>query len=502
MHRLKHNPAFLGDDELAATFVARRPDLDLLLSVVRDNTTSSNQHVLILGPRGAGKTTLALRLGLAVRRAEELKERWFPIVFSEENYEATTPGEFWLQALFHLSQRTKDNRLEQTHSELRAETDETRLRERALARLLEFSEIHNKRLLLVVENLNMLLADQVSEDDAWTLRHALLNEPQIMLVATATSSFNQVESADQAMFEVFKRHELLALDSAECREIWKSVNGADPGASGIRPMQIFTGGNPRLLTIMASHAAHFPFKQLMKHLAALVDDQTDYFKSNLEALPVKERKVFLALSELWHPATARQVVTVARLRDVNTASALLNRLVGRGAVIVDATQPRRKLYAVSEPLHNIYYQMRRRGAPSRRVRALVDFMVGFYGNAEFDRQTRSAAAAADGAPRQQLKKALALARRSDQKSESPWMSQPDMVDLFLGLAARDLGPEAIEILEQAPRSGMHEPLLVGLRLALAAEVLAPREFLEVGRDVRARIDALRKGIARAELRPL
>jgi len=47
-------------------------------------------------------------------------------------------------------------------------------------------------------------------------------------------------------------------------------------------------------------------------------------------------------------------------------------------VIVADLEGRKKLYQVAERLYNIYYLMRRRGGPSDRVRALVNFMVGLY----------------------------------------------------------------------------------------------------------------------------
>ena len=56
---IKYNPAFLTEEELVDSFVVRHADLHLVLRVVRENTSGSNQHVLIIGPRGSGKTTLA-----------------------------------------------------------------------------------------------------------------------------------------------------------------------------------------------------------------------------------------------------------------------------------------------------------------------------------------------------------------------------------------------------------------------------------------------------------
>jgi len=85
----------------------------------------------------------------------------------------------------------------------------------------------------------------------------------------------------------------------------------------------------------------------------------------------------VSLAELWDPSTAREVARASR-QDVSKTSAQLQRLVGRGAVVEVARTGRTKHYQVAERMYNIYYLMRRRGAPSERVKAVVQFMVQFY----------------------------------------------------------------------------------------------------------------------------
>lgn len=264
--RMKYNPAFLTEEELVQSFVVRHADLELILHVIRDNVTNSNQHVLVIGPRGIGKTMLVLRVVAEVRRDEQLRQNWYPLVFAEESYEVTTPGEFWLEALFHLWHQTKNDQWGRTYEELKREQDEVRLRERALAQLMDFADAQGKRILLVVENLNMLLGDQISDDDAWVLRHTLQHEPRVMMLASATSRFDETENAGKAMFDLFKPHILEPLNEDECRRIWVSATGQAPTDRRIRPIQILTGGSPRLLTIISSFGAGKSFRELMEDL--------------------------------------------------------------------------------------------------------------------------------------------------------------------------------------------------------------------------------------------
>jgi len=95
---VKYNPSFLSQDELIENFVVRHTDLELIIRIIRDNITGSNQHVLIIGPRGSGKTTLALRVAAEIEKNSDLRTKWYPLIFSEESYAVVSAAVVWLEA--------------------------------------------------------------------------------------------------------------------------------------------------------------------------------------------------------------------------------------------------------------------------------------------------------------------------------------------------------------------------------------------------------------------
>jgi tetratricopeptide (TPR) repeat protein len=101
----------------------------------------------------------------------------------------------------------------------------------------------------------------------------------------------------------------------------------------------------------------------------------------LDNIAPTERKVYLALAEIWDPTTAKQVASVARL-DVNKTSAILGRLEQEGRVARERHSGRKKLYKIAERMYNIYYLMRRQNHPSNRIKPFVQFIVHFYGPEE------------------------------------------------------------------------------------------------------------------------
>ena len=375
----KYNPGFLSDDEIVASFCVREAEFKTLVESLHASTGSSNVHSLVIGPRGSGKTHLLLRVAAEIRQDPSLSG-FYPIVFAEESYEVSSVGEFWLECLSHLSEQAPEDErsdLRLSYGDLRNTGDDRDLATRCLGAILDFADRHGKRITLLVENLNMLFADMDDPDAGWRLRHTLQTEPRIVLLGSATSRFDEIDHPDHALYDLFRVITLRPLDTPECGSLWEAVSGQFSTSLAIRPLEILTGGNPRLLAIVALFSAGRSFRELMDNLLDLVDDHTEYFKSHLESLPTLERRVYLSLARLWKPATAREVADQSRT-DINKCSALLARLVERGAVTVIGGTPRRRQYYLTERLYNIYYLLRRDSGSSRVVEALIDFMVCLY----------------------------------------------------------------------------------------------------------------------------
>ena len=379
----KFNPGLLqSDHEIMEQFVVRSHELGLLLEDLRGNIASpSCQHILVVGPRGSGKTMLLARIAAELRSGGDFSDALLPVRFMEESQEIFSVTDFWLETLFHLANEVDEHDtvlargLRQTRAALAPRWREQLTEAQARAAVLDAADRLGKRIVVILENLQSLCRD-AHDDFGWQLREVLQTEPQIILLASSTSRFRALDDVNEPFFKMFRILGLEPLDTEESSRLWQIVSGKPATLLEVRPLQILTGGNPRLLVIVAEFARHRSLRRLMSELVTLIDEHTEYFRSHLEALAKTERRVYLAVIDLWQPSSASEVAARARV-DIRVASTMLGRLVERGAVIRQG-RGRKRLYSAAEPLYSMYYKLRRERDEAVVVENLIRFMVACY----------------------------------------------------------------------------------------------------------------------------
>lgn len=525
---VKNNPGFQTDDALVSGFVVRRQAFRRAMNTMRHALAgtggSRSHHLLLLGRRGMGKTTLSLRLAAELRRCPELSKIAIPIVFPEESYEVASVGELALAALRHYAHQNRDAAVLARVEDLEASQHVAgELAAAALSDLEALAAQRRVSLVLVVENLDMLLDEQLGNDAAAQIARMLDRCPWLYIIASAVAGIPATEQPNSPLFERFQMIRLPPLSVADCRTLWHANDGSsgDGRPSGvvggsvpqaevllgdrIRPIHILTGGSPRLLKIIAAAAPGRTLADLMDELLLFVDEHTSYFKSMLESLPPVERRVFAAMADIWAPATAREIALRARL-DVNRTSSLSHRLAGRGAAEVTRVVGRTKSYQVADRSYNLYHLLRRGGPQSERLHALVAFMVQFYRGETF---RPLAPVDAERSPLSSLQGRAALGEwdavlTSIQDELAPYERDAsrlrqdapvaEVAELLTTAIARGHAETVELVLAGLPAWGLAlEPLIVAMHWAQThEEPEAPQEVRAVALDVLSTISARRQ----------
>lgn len=362
------DPALLTDDELVDAFAVRTGELEVLTEPLIENTDRPvNAHQIVMGSAGSGKTMLLRRLAVEVTRNEELNG-WYYAVTLPEDHEIATVGEFWLGCLRQTAAQEDDASLAQKAAELHRipASDDDTLEGYAIGALSDFSDRIDRRLVLLVDNIDQLFAALADADAGWKIRHVLQNEQRFALVGAASNRFDEIDRAEHALYQGLIERRLRPLTTDQCETLWSRVSGYPAGRPVMRtPIEMIaalTRGNARFVSTMARTAHDHPTANSKDTVLGVLDRHAPRFKARIEALPPKERRTYLALAALDQPASCREVAEHART-NVNNASSHLTRLTLREMVEVRGGSPRLKRYRVTEPLTALYGLVR-----TRRIR--------------------------------------------------------------------------------------------------------------------------------------
>ena len=173
----KYNPHLWSADQLRAIFVARKNELADLQHTLRTTPLETvGQHVLLVGARGMGKSTLMRRLALAVEDDPGLSTAWLPLRFPEEQYTVATLGQFWANVLDSLADALQHlghsvNELDATAERIAA-LPAAEQAAACLAAIDRCADERGQRLLLLVDNTDLLLHN-IGRDAQWALRATL-----------------------------------------------------------------------------------------------------------------------------------------------------------------------------------------------------------------------------------------------------------------------------------------------------------------------------------------
>ena len=386
-----YNPAQLAPDELRASFIARRETLEELLRVIRQEKPGRPcQHFLLIGPRGMGKTTLGLRFLLSIEDDPELATSWQAVAFDEESYGIGDLADFWLTALHHLSRATDDPAWAERADALRQdESDAERQAVYARAALRDFCQESGKRLVLFVENLDIIFGQLGGERAVHALRASLIEHSDILLVGSANTVFEAIRGHGEPFYEFFRLLVLEGLGPEDTRRMLASFTDGDGGAElpealyrepgQAERMRKLTGGNPRLLVLACRILSESPLGSLLDNLERLIDEQTPFFKARIEELPVQGRRVLHCLAAGWKPMLAREIADAAKLSSSH-ASAQLRQLVDKGyARELRLPRTKRVRYEVCDRFYNIYYLLRFSRTRRQRLEHLVHLLHDLFG---------------------------------------------------------------------------------------------------------------------------
>jgi tetratricopeptide (TPR) repeat protein len=391
-----YNPAMLTPEVLLSEFTARRPLLARVIDVIRANELDeSPQHVLCVGLRGMGKTTLLCGISATIKlREPELAQLWQPVVFDEESRRVGDLVDFWLECIRQWESETEPHLIRSHRIDGLLAKPGPDIEDQARDVFLRLVDASGKRALLLIDNLNDLLVAIHEVEALLRLRSFLMSDPRVMIVGAATRWFSDVTGLDKPFFEFFRPFELHALNLEEMRECLAGVATARgdqrvldtlrdrPGS--IEILHILTGGNPRLIRTFYRLLNEGMNGELRQQLERLIDDYTPYHKAIVDALPGQQQRVLDAIALEWNPTDVATVARATRLPSGHV-SAQIKSLTKAGFISEAANvgSSKKKAYLLTDRFSNIHYLMRHGRTGKFKMHWFIMMLRALFGDREF-----------------------------------------------------------------------------------------------------------------------
>ena len=391
-----YNPAMLAPGVLLSEFTARRPLLARLLDIVRANDPGEPpQHVLCVGPRGMGKTTLLCAIAATIKLHEpELARHWQPVIFDEESRRIGDLADFWLECIRQWESETEPTLTRSHRIDALLAKPGPDIEDKAREVFLSLVDASGKRALLLIDNLNDIFIAVNDAESLMRLRSFLMSDPRVMIIGAATRWFSDVTGLDKPFFEFFRPFDLHALSLEEMRECLAGVATARgdqrvldtlrdrPGS--IEVLHILTGGNPRLIRTFYRLLNEGMNGELRLQLERLIDDYTPYHKAIIDALPGQQQRVLDAIALEWNPTDVSTVARTTRLPS-NQVSAQIKALIKTGLISEAANMghSKKKAYLLTDRFSNIHYLMRHGRTGKLKMHWYVMTLRALFDDEEF-----------------------------------------------------------------------------------------------------------------------
>jgi tetratricopeptide (TPR) repeat protein len=400
---LYYNPQRMDDAEIQASFVARQATLDELTAHLSDLAlAASNEHLLLLGDRGMGKTTMLLLLRLAVRNGP-LSQTWFPLLFPEDPYAINTLDEFWTETALNLAHASSDSALATRLDTLRRDPpDPAAYADSAAEIVRDWCRRNRRRLLLLADNLDRWLLQIHAPQDRVRLAAMLSRDGAFTLAASAAPGAPILRPFVAALKQPLRSWPLPPFDRVHAEELLRRRAAID-GLTGFeerlklnRPrlnvLHHFTAGNPRHTLAIYPVFASSESLDVRRGLDRLLDQITPYYQATTDALAPQQRKILDAL--IRHGARTGEALTPTALAGqtalpVNQISVQLGRLASLGLVRDVRLSGRNSYYSAADPLFAVWRMSRFGRDAGRRVELLVEFLTHWYAGGESGEQVES-----------------------------------------------------------------------------------------------------------------
>ncbi len=386
-----YNPAAQPEDFLIEHFVVRTKVFERIFEDIRTGTMEHpEQHYLVQGQRGMGKTTLLLRLKYEIERTAELNEWMLPIFFNEESYDLTSLSSLWEKLLKYFDRLLPDGGHYYNATDKFMGSND--YEQKCFNLVTDTLHKHKKKLIILFDNFGELFLDNLNERDSHRFREILMTSADIRIIAGSAVVLESGNDYAAPFFDFFKIINLEGLSKDETLELIKKLQEKSAkkidlkaNKAKIDTLAILSGGVIRTIMMLYEILLNDTDGSALKDLESILDKVTPLYKHRMEDLKPQQRRIMDVIGKNWDAISVKDISKNIRENGKavpsKTISAQLQELVKNNLVEKRGTSTKNNFYIVKERFFNIWYLMRHGDKTSQcKVKWLTRFLEMWYGD--------------------------------------------------------------------------------------------------------------------------
>ena len=377
-----YTPSNTDPELLKRIFVQREKLLERIVDrLSRSMTTGDKHHILLIGPRGCGKTNLVSLAVWELQKNPQLAD-CMRIAWLGEDDSFT--------GLIHLAFGIASQLAKEYPKEFPADF-KTAVRglpndDAALAVLQStVGRLGARNLLLVTENMDQTF-HSFGDSGQKKWRAFLQETRKIATLATAQQLFSGVSDRNEAFFGFFDIQHLKPLSVDEAvelitrisvehsnRDLIRYLKSAE-GQFRIRALHYLAGGNHRMYVLLSEFLTKESLDDLVAAFDSLANDMTPFFQERIRALPDQQRQLVQCLCDAQGALTVKEIASETFI-DERVCSKQLGNLKDKGYVRSEK-RGKESYYDMSEPLMRLCLEVKnQRGRP---LQLLARFLRAWF----------------------------------------------------------------------------------------------------------------------------
>ena len=392
----RFTPSLMKHEDLEEMLVQRHDLANELVESIRQSILKpQQQHHLLIGMRGIGKTHLVSLIYHRVGKMEDLREKVLIAWLREEEWGVTSFLDLLLRILRSLQSEYRDEYNAKLFERVESLYGESPDNAQQIAAELLKDFAGDRTLFLLVENLDDLF-EGLGDRGQQQFRDYLENTHFFTIFATSQHSFKGIDQKKAPFYNFFNRHDLETLTLAEVVCLLKNIAKLEDnkelelfietakGRSRIEAIHHLAGGNHRVYMIFAEFLTRDSLDQLVKSFLQTLDELTPYYQARMAWLSRQQRQIVEFLCDRRGAVMVKEISRRCFITH-QTASSQLKQLSGMGYVMSEPSG-RESYYELKEVLMRFCMDVKKnRGEP---ISLIVNFLRLWYTQEELKDRLR------------------------------------------------------------------------------------------------------------------